>query len=174
MPRPRTFGVGEGVDWPVGLGGALAETSDPTAPPRLGLVEEFFVDGADALVREAFGQALERLRSAGAQIRTVGLPAGFDQINTLHGRIMAVEAAAYHRDAFAAQRSQYGPLLTGLLDEGLTISGVDYAAALAHQRHWRATIGPLFDGVDALIMPSTDTPAPPTLTTTGNKRNQAP
>ena len=91
---------------------------------------------------------------------------------------MAVEAAAYHREQFAAHRSSYGPLMTALLDEGLGIPAVDYAAALAHQRRFRRYVETLFASraaqLDALVMPATDTTAPATLTTTGSPKFQAP
>jgi aspartyl-tRNA(Asn)/glutamyl-tRNA(Gln) amidotransferase subunit A len=87
---------------------------------------------------------------------------------------MAVEAAAYHRQQFAAHRNAYGPKIAALLDEGLTTSGVDYADALAHQRAFRQRIAPMFKEVAALIMPATETTAPATLETTGTPLFQAP
>jgi Asp-tRNA(Asn)/Glu-tRNA(Gln) amidotransferase A subunit family amidase len=88
---------------------------------------------------------------------------------------MAVEAAAFHRLRFAAHRRAYGPMITSLLDEGLTVLGVDYIAALEWQRGFRQEVADLLfhAGVDALIMPSTDTTAP-TLEATGTPKFQAP
>ena len=142
--------------------------------PTLGLVETMFLDEAQQSVRQATEVALDALRRGGARFERVTLPEGFREILPLHRRIMAVEAAAYHRHNFAAHRDLYGPMIAVLLDEGLATSAVDYAAALAHQREFQRRIGPLFDGFDALVMPSTDTTAPATLATTGNNRNQAP
>lgn len=169
LPRPSGFG------WPGSPRQPLAE--DQTIgmrPPRLGLVEEWFLEGADETVRQATTAALEKLRQAGAEIETVGLPKRFHEILPFHRRIMAVEAAAYHREAFTHHREAYGPLISGLLDEGLGIRAEAYATALAHQREARMQIGELFDGLDVLAMPATDTTAPATLATTGNNRNQAP
>jgi aspartyl-tRNA(Asn)/glutamyl-tRNA(Gln) amidotransferase subunit A len=138
------------------------------------LLEQFFMEHADAAVRKVTESALEKLRQAGAEIVPVSLPGGFDDVRTIHRTVMAVEAAAYHRRQFAAHRAAYGPMIAGLLDEGLAISGVDYAAALAAQRDFRRRVASLFDGVDALIVPSTDTTAPHTLETTGTPKFQAP
>lgn len=143
-------------------------------PPRLGLVEEVFLEEADASIRQTTEDALARLRDAGAVIEPIGLPDGFRKILPMHGRIMAADAAAYHREQFLAHRDAYGPMITDLLDEGLAMSAVDYASALAHQMQWRARIGSIFENTDALIMPATDTTAPATLATTGDKRFQAP
>jgi len=152
---------------------AIVASLAPSAP-RLGLLEQFFMEEADEIVREVTRSALSKLCDSGARIEPVTFADGFEQVRPMHRTIMAVEAAEYHRRQFAAHRESYGPMITGLLDEGLGISGVDYAAALAWQRHFRRRIDPLFENVDALIMPSTDTTAPATLETTGTPKFQAP
>lgn len=145
----------------------------PTAP-RLGFVEPFFMERADPPVADATREAVEKLRARGAVIEPVALAENFPHVLAMHWLVMAVEAAAYHREAFAACRSQYGPMISKLLDEGLTISAVDYADALAHQRHFQRQIVDGFEGFDALVCPATDTTAPPTLATTGKRDFQAP
>jgi len=147
---------------------------DETEPLKLGLVEQFFMEEADPPVREAIGTAVEKLREKGATIEPVAFSDGFDNVRPLHRLIMAVEAAAYHRDQFAAHREAYGPMIAGLLDEGLAVSAVDYAAALAELRQYRRRIADLPAGFDVLIMPATDTTAPETLETTGTPKFQAP
>ena len=146
----------------------------PSHPPRLALVEELFAEGTDEAVRDATQAGLARLLAGGATVEPVRLPEGFDRINELHSQIMAVDAAEYHRDQFAAHRDQYGPLITQLLDQGLGTRAVDYAAALAHQRRFRCRIDQWFGPFDAMLMPATDTTAPATLDTTGPKHFQAP
>jgi aspartyl-tRNA(Asn)/glutamyl-tRNA(Gln) amidotransferase subunit A len=108
------------------------------------------------------------------EIVPVSLPGGFDDVLEMHRRIMGVEAAEYHRFSFAVNRAAYGPKISTLLEEGLRVSGVDYAAALAWQRDYIRRVSGMFAGVDALVMPSTDTTAPPTLETTGTPKYQAP
>ena len=142
--------------------------------PRLGLLEQFFMEEADPPVREAAEAAIAKLRQCGATVQPVTFSDGFEQVQPMHRRIMAVEAAAYHREQFAAHRAAYGPMITALLDEGLTISAVDYAAALACQRRFRRRVSRLLEDIDALIMPATDTTAPARLDTTGTPKFQAP
>ena len=146
----------------------------PTEPPRLGFVEEFFMDGAAEPVREAVTAAIDTLSRQGAEIHRVGLSDDFAEINRLHTLIMAAEAAAYHRESFIAHRQSYGPKIASLLDEGLAARAVDYAAALARLGEFRRRVRSMSNDFDALIMPATDTTAPPTLETTGNKDFQAP
>jgi aspartyl-tRNA(Asn)/glutamyl-tRNA(Gln) amidotransferase subunit A len=65
-------------------------------------------------------------------------------------------------------------MIASLLDEGLAVAAVDYVAAKTWHREFRRQAAGLFDGVDALVMPSTRTTAPATLATTGTPHFQAP
>ncbi|OHB84588.1 MAG: hypothetical protein A2V98_23130 [Planctomycetes bacterium RBG_16_64_12] len=153
------------------------ELAKETAPPWLGLVEDFFMEEADGPIREATGAAIRTLREGGARIEPVSLPEGFTEVHPMHWRIMVVEAAAVHRRWFDAHRDAYGPVISAMLDEGLAASAVDYAEALAHQRAFRRQMAALFNRdrpFDALVMPATDTTAPASLATTGNSKFQAP
>jgi aspartyl-tRNA(Asn)/glutamyl-tRNA(Gln) amidotransferase subunit A len=141
---------------------------------RLGLVEQLYPTGADDSVKEIFDETLSKLQAAGAEIVPVSLPGGFGEVLTMHRRIMSVEAAEYHRYSFASHRGLYGPKISTLLEEGLRISGIDYAAALTWQRDYSRRVAGMFTDVEALVMPSTDTTAPPTLETTGTPKFQAP
>ena len=151
------------------------ETNGKAAlPPRLGWLQGFFFDEADSAIRAATEAAVEHLRAAGARIEPVAVPDEFRQVRSMHRRIMAAEAAAYHRQQFAARREAYGPMIAELLDEGLAISAVDYADALDWQRQFGRRLGPMFEAADVLLCPSTDTTAPATLATTGTPKFQAP
>lgn len=146
-------------------------------PPRLGLVAEFFLEEADATIRQATESAVCTLAECGARIEPVRLPEGFAKVHRMHRTIMAVEAAAFHRRQFGAHRDGYGPVISAMLDEGMAVSAVDYAQALAHQRDFRGRIDAMFNAagpIDALVMPATDTTAPASLQTTGDSRFQAP
>lgn len=152
-----------------------AETwAEPPKPPRLAVVREFFGDQAEPQVLNVFETVLEKLRNGGAVFEAVNLPPSFREVHRMHRRIMAVEAAAYHRHTFLENREAYGSNLRSMLDEGLAASGVDYAEALDHQRQFRRDLLPCLASVDALLMPATDTTAPARLDTTGDSKFQAP
>lgn len=147
-------------------------------PPRVGVIDGMFDRECDAAVGAVSRQALERLRAAGADLPLVDFPEQLDLILRMHRTIMAAEAAVYHRRWFPARRADYGPKIASLLDEGLALPAVDYAEALAWQRAWACRVDAMFEhgpwsGADVLAMPSTDTPAPPTLETTGTPKFQA-
>jgi aspartyl-tRNA(Asn)/glutamyl-tRNA(Gln) amidotransferase subunit A len=148
------------------------------SPPRLALLGGMFHELADDEMRRLFQQAIDHLQQAGAKITHLNPPASLNEsLHTAlrhHRTIMAHDAAAYHRAAFAENRAAFGPNLTSLLDEGLAISASEYQAALDQQRHFAASIQPLFEGFDAFVTPATPTTAPPRLDTTGDPRFNAP
>lgn len=150
------------------------EAENISLPPRIRWLTGFFVDEANPTIRAATEAAVDRLLAGGAKIELIVTPESFQQVRAMHRRIMAVEAAAYHREQFAANREAYGPMIAELLDEGSTISAANYAAALRWQRQFGCEVDAMFDGVEVLLCPSTDTTAPATLTTTGTPKFQAP
>ncbi|HLA85095.1 MAG TPA: amidase, partial [Thermoguttaceae bacterium] len=177
LPRSVDFapaGAPSGPFQPMELG------REEIHPPRFGTLAGFWHDTADENIRRATQAAFAKLSSAGAtlapandRVRSHGVD--FSRIQPMHRRIMSVEAAAVHRNDYAARPEAYGPLLAKFLDEGLAVSAVDYAAALAELRDYQRRVVGLLEGVDALIVPSTHTTAPPTLTTlTGTSEFQAP
>jgi aspartyl-tRNA(Asn)/glutamyl-tRNA(Gln) amidotransferase subunit A len=141
--------------------------------PRLGIIEEFFVTEAEPAIQKLFGAAIEALRSAGAKVSSLRLPESFREVGKLHRRIMAVEAAEVHRDRYPAQKSQFGPALAALLDEGRATPLVDYVAALRHQQALRAEMRDCFEAIDAIAVPATTSTAPDR-STTGNPAFNSP
>ncbi len=154
---------------------APADMETEVEPPKFGFLSQFFMDRASREVQEATEAVIDKLRQADAEFDKVRFAQGFTRVQKMHRRIMAVEAAAYHRPQYAKHHKQYGPLLSELLEEGLTISGVDYAEALAWQRKFAHRVERIIQKYDALIMPATDTTAPPLEKgTTGTPKLQAP
>lgn len=143
-------------------------------PPTLGILEQFFMEDADPAVEHTIREAVGKLSVAGARIVATPLPFDFREFRQIHSTVMAADAAAYHRNDFARHPEAYGPLISQLLRDGLSFSAVDYATALIRRDEFRTAAASIFQGVDALIMPSTDTTAPATRETTGTSKFQAP
>lgn len=143
-------------------------------PPRLGWLQDFFIDGADAAIRQTTETAITRLREGGAMVEPVRVSHEFHGVRPVHRLVMGVDAATYHRREFASHRKAYGPMITELLDEGLKTLAVDYADALDWQRGFARHVDRMFGDFDILVCPSTDTTAPATLSTTGTPKFQAP
>jgi aspartyl-tRNA(Asn)/glutamyl-tRNA(Gln) amidotransferase subunit A len=140
------------------------------------VIDDPLLEQADPLVREATQSALDRLRSS-FEVRQLPMPQAFRNVLTWHRRIMAVEAAEHHREAFTGQRQKFSPCIASLIEEGLSISAIDYAEALRMQGELRSELARLLqsqgDLLGCLVMPSTTTTAPDT-TTTGNPAFNSP
>lgn len=126
-------------------------------------------EGTDAAVREVTERAFDRLRTS-FRIKPIPLPASLAEVPAMHRRIMAVEAAAYHRADFERQPEAYAPNISSLIEEGLRTSAVDYADALAHQRRFRQEMLEVLtagrrEPLASVVMPSTTTTAPDPSTT---------
>jgi aspartyl-tRNA(Asn)/glutamyl-tRNA(Gln) amidotransferase subunit A len=89
----------------------------------------------------------------------------------MHYRIMAVEAATIHGEAFARQPEMFKPRISQLIRDGLAVTRAELEAARAHHARYGADVEPLFSAVDALLMPATVTTAPDRETTGDPKFN---
>jgi Asp-tRNA(Asn)/Glu-tRNA(Gln) amidotransferase A subunit family amidase len=158
------------IDMPVA---ECAAAIQPLSPPRLGVLEDFFLVGASPAVQQATRSALADLARAGATLEVVRLPPEFDEVPVLHRVIMAVEAAQYHADLFARQRKQYGPHIARLIEEGLATVAIEYATALEHRRRLRREMLSVLGNLDALVTPATVGPAPG-IETTGDPKFNSP
>jgi Asp-tRNA(Asn)/Glu-tRNA(Gln) amidotransferase A subunit family amidase len=135
---------------------------------------EFFLSTAEPETAEFVEHAIERFRQAGAEIVDLPLPAGFADVHVMHRRIMAHDAAIYHRQRYGAPRAGYGPKMAGLIVEGLAIGEREYEQAISHQEAFRAALDAMLAEVDVVVTPATPGPAPADLTTTGDPRFNSP
>ncbi len=129
------------------------------------------MEHADGEVQRLTQVALELLRRAGADVGIAAPAVDFGRVNELHRRVMAVEAAEFHRDIFVAHREEYGPWIRALLDEGFKTSALDYAEARKRQPEIRNQVLAAFGEFDALVTPATVTAAPGVETTGDPKFN---
>ncbi len=144
------------------------------ASPRIGVLQGYFAEHADAETRQHTEAIAQQLARAGAAIQEVALPPSFGSVLAAHRIVMKVEAAAFHADMFMTQHEQYGPKLRETIESGLVIPGVDYLRAQRLRRLFQDEVGQMFQDVDILLTPATPAPAPRDLTTTGDASFQAP
>jgi Asp-tRNA(Asn)/Glu-tRNA(Gln) amidotransferase A subunit family amidase len=135
---------------------------------RLGFVRRPYLDRAGPEVAAHVEATAGRLAGAGAVIEEVALPGSLEGLYDAGFRVMQVGAAAVHRDRYARHRDRLRPKLRGLIEAGMEVSGVDHAVDQEHCRRFRAEVGPLLTGVDALLLPVTDSTAPEGLASTGD------
>jgi Asp-tRNA(Asn)/Glu-tRNA(Gln) amidotransferase A subunit family amidase len=143
---------------------------DEGKPFRFGVCAAFFQSRSSPEVWSKFESAIEKIRSSGCLLEPVDIPSGFDQVHTMHRRIMAAEAAAIHRQEFADHRSEYSPHVARLIEEGIILPAVDYAEALFHKERFDSAFCRWMhiresNTFNAMLIPATPTTAPMTDTT---------
>lgn len=149
-------------------------TGDPTLAPdtrhdgplTVGLYRTPYFDQAAPYVQTLYHRAAEQLRSAGAEVRDLEMPAEFDELSELQDVIMSYDLDK----VFADHRTNYpelmDPELIAYCETGAAVTDEQYTAALTHAEQCRGMLDDAMGEADVLLLPSTLTEAPP-ITTTG-------
>ena len=144
-------------------GWSVPPTSGADAPPLrpvLGRLRGLFESKADPVVTKMMDDVTDKLRAAGAIVEDVSLPASFAEVLPRHRTIMAVEAAAFHRERLRRHPDDYDPWIRGLLEEGLKCPAPEYVRCKQHQKRLSRDMKNCFHGVEVLLTPATTGPAP--------------
>ncbi|MDP6452667.1 MAG: amidase [SAR202 cluster bacterium] len=144
------------------------------APPRIGLVTQYFYGKADDETQAHTDAVAEKLAEAGAAVEEVEIAADWDAMLSAHRVLMTVEGAAVHQDWFNARADEYSPNIRGVVEDGREVSAVTYVQAKRVQDRFRRDVADALRSYDVLLTPSTPTPAPRDLTTTGDPSFQSP
>jgi aspartyl-tRNA(Asn)/glutamyl-tRNA(Gln) amidotransferase subunit A len=125
---------------------------------RVGFPENFYFDRVDPDVELAVRGAIACAQSLGAVVKPVRVP-DIAAINAVSRIVLLVEAAAM-MEPYLARRSEFGPDVIALLDQGRLISGTDYLNAQRLRRRMLAEFNRLWAQVDCLLTPTTPNTAP--------------
>ncbi len=140
----------------------------PNVPPalplkdlRLGLVQDYVLDGLDRDVAAAFDKALAKLSQAGAHVSGLRFEAlhTLPQINR-HGGVVVAEAYAIHRELITRRAADYDPRVRSRTLLGADISAADYLEMLRERARLIAESARLAAPYDALLMPTVAMIAP--------------
>ncbi len=142
--------------------------------PRLGLVRQFFMEQCDDETRANTESIAEKLRDAGAIVEEVALPVDFDKALLGQRALMSVEGAQVHESNFAVRADDFSSNVRGLIEQGLATPALTYLKAKHLQREFGRNVQSAIRGYDALLMPTTPAPAPPSRETTGDPKFQSP
>ena len=143
-------------------------------PPRIGVLRDYFFERADPEVASRTQEAADRLARAGPRVEEAKLPPSFGVIHAVSWTIIVVGAAAFHADLYADKAALYGPRIRSLIEAGLLVPGELYARSLRIRRQFRREIVAVLSGFDVLLTPTTVTPAPAGLDSTGDPAFQVP
>ncbi len=142
-------------------------------PRRVGLLHDLcrdhVTDEAWAVVERAAGC----LQEAGVTVQAVASPTSLDDLLHAHSTILAAEAAWVHRDGYERWPERYPPRIRELVERGMTISAVEYVAAVQERKKLENVWKRLFWDCELLALPSTPGPAPD-VSTTGDPRLNSP
>jgi aspartyl-tRNA(Asn)/glutamyl-tRNA(Gln) amidotransferase subunit A len=115
----------------------------------------------DAEVLAAYDHSVDALANFGADIVDIALPERFADLGKINGRIMSAEAYAALAELVDDNAQPLDPDVRPRVRAGATISSRDYLIALAERERMKASFNNAIDGIDALLTPTTVTPAPP-------------
>ena len=138
--------AGEAPQMPVAL---------PLKGLRLGVVQDYVLEGLDSGVAAAFGKALARLSQAGASVSELRFEVlrQLPQINQKGGLVVA-EAHAVHRALIARHNAEYDPRVASRILRGAELSAADYIDVLAQRAAMIAESARVAAPYDALLMPT--------------------
>jgi aspartyl-tRNA(Asn)/glutamyl-tRNA(Gln) amidotransferase subunit A len=138
----------------------VERASVASSKPRLARLRQLFDERADTAVREMMDELAHRLGQDGAQVTDFALPAEFSDVIQRHRIVMAVESAQYHEARLRRHPEDYGPCITGLLQEGLACTAPELARTKEHQNKLSLAMRMMLHDDIVLLCPATTGPAP--------------
>lgn len=125
---------------------------------RAGIPENFFHERLSPEVTSAFHAALDRAKSAGAELKPIRVPDP-EALNVIARVILMSEVSAL-MEPFAHRRDEFGPDVIALIDQGRLLSATDYVNAQRLRRRWQREWAKLWKDVDILLAPTAPIVAP--------------
>lgn len=145
----------------------LSEIAGQTPPiaPLLAYVKSPVWDQADAVTGEAFAELADAI---GETCDEVELPAIFAEGYVWQRKIQLADAAKGYGPLVDKAPDQISDVLKAQVEEGRTITAVDYNVAREFQFILNGGLDEIFERYDAILTPATGGPAPQGLQSTGS------
>ncbi len=137
----------------------LAATRESLKGLRIGIPTAFYIEDLDADVGRALDDTAATLTREGATVVRVKLPEQ-RQLTAACQIVLAVEAAAFHKQWMIERPQDYGPQVLMRLQNALAIPALTYLEALRWRGHALAEHLAAVNGVDAVLAPVAPVPAP--------------
>jgi Asp-tRNA(Asn)/Glu-tRNA(Gln) amidotransferase A subunit family amidase len=139
--------------------------SNPPVRPRLALVRSPVWESASDDARAGFTELCEAL---GDRVDTIDLPEPFARAHAWHRAINYADLALNYARYYDADPKLLSDHLRGMIEEGQTVSAVDYNRALAGISVLNAGLERIFEHYEAIVTPASTGEAPSGLETTGD------
>ncbi len=146
----------------------LANGIDTGVRPKIAVLTPSFAGDMSDEQKAAFENAIEALRTAGAHVEPIDLPASYWEGVKVCEMILAAEAAAIHAENVERYVDKTSPQLKDLVAQGAAISAPKYIAALRMQTELREQLPKYLSGFDAALTVPATGEAPKGLTYTGD------
>jgi amidase len=144
----------------------------PQTAPRIGICRTHLWENAQPETMHAIEDATCRLQAAGATIREVALPDGFERLTAHRAVINAYERVHGLAAEWFTGRDGLTPQMIRTCETGIAISRTEYVKALVHVERSRTAIEESFTDVDVLLTPTAPGEAPAGLEYAGDPRFQ--
>ena len=126
---------------------------------RIGVDRGYATDGVDPQVAAAFEEALDVFAGLRATVREVRFPS-YQRLVSLWIAMCSAETAAAHLETYPARKTEYGPDLAALIDQGHATSGMEIAEINLERFAFARRLAAMFEHVDALLIPTMPVPTP--------------
>jgi len=137
----------------------------PPLPPRFAFVKTPVWDQAEDDMSAALSELAEHL---GADCESVDLPAIYDRALPNHRSIMCADLAKNLQPYYERGKDGISPQLTALIEEGKSVTAVDYNRALDWREVLYDGLAEIFEDFDAILTAPAPGEAPVGLEATGN------
>jgi amidase len=120
---------------------------------RVGVDHAWNTEGIDQTMVDLVTAALATVRDLGGEIREVKFP-DVGQIITDWFPLCGVQTAVAHEATYPARKSEYGPALSGVIDLGRGLSGLEYQKIILRRIDFRGRVAAIFRDIDLLMVPA--------------------
>jgi amidase len=119
---------------------------------RIGVDHAWNTSRVDQTTVAAVTAALATVRDLGGDIREVKFP-DVDQTITDFFPLCGVQTAVAHEATYPARKGEYGPALSGVIDLGRGLSGLEYQKLILRRIDLCGRVAALFRDIDLLLVP---------------------
>lgn len=142
---------------------------------KVGRPDRYFFEGLSPAQREAYDDVLRTLETEfGMSVVDITLPPAFEAAAAAHGIIMQCELAAAYPGTLRRQGELMRPMLRSRMLCGHATHAIEYLRAQQIRQLYIEQLTELLKDIDFLATPTTPSPAPHGIDTTGSSAFNAP
>ncbi len=130
------------------------------ADMRLGIDWDYVESGVAPAVVDTLRTVVKTYEELGASVVEVTLPREYITLVRNWVVTCSVECALAHEGLFPEHKAMYGPDLTGLIELGHKVGGLQYGALERIRERFRRKLDVLFESIDGLLCPAMPVPVP--------------